>query len=55
MTMEDQELEVAFLTLKVDPSANKEPGLTEAEAASGGGSVRIEGWNASSGSQVGSG
>ena len=53
--MEDQELEVAFLTLKVDPSANEEPGLTEAEAASDGGSVRIEGWNASSGSQVGSG
>ena len=41
MTMEDQELEVTVLTLKVDPSANEELGLTEAEAASDGGSVRI--------------
>ena len=54
MTMEDQELEVAFLTLKVDPSANEEPGLTEAEAASDGGFVCIEGWDESLGSQVGS-
>ena len=43
VTMEDQELEVTFLTLKMDPSANEELGLTEAEAASDGGSVRIEG------------
>ena len=45
MTMEDQELEVAFLTLKVDPSANEELGLTEVEVASDGGSVCIEGWD----------
>ena len=43
--MEDQEPEVAFLTLKVDLSANEEPGLTEAEAASDCGFVRIEGWD----------
>ena len=53
--MEDQESEVMFPRRQVDPSANEEPGLTEAEAASDGGSVRIEGWDASSGSQVGSG
>ena len=52
--MEGQELEVAFLTLKGDLTANEELGLTEAEAASDGGSVRIEGWDESLGSQVGS-
>ena len=41
--MEDQEPEVAFLTLKVDLSANEEPGLTEAEAASDGGFVLLRG------------
>jgi len=53
--MEVQEPEVAFLTLKVDLTANEELGLTEAEAASDGGSVHIEGWDESLGSQVGSG
>ena len=43
--MEDQELEVAFLTLQVDPSANEELGLAEAEAASDGGSVHIGWWD----------
>ena len=43
--MEDQELEVTFLTLKVDLSANEELELTEVEVASDGGSVGIEGWD----------
>ena len=43
--MEDQELEEAFLNLKGDLTANEEFGLTEVEAASDGGSVRIEGWD----------
>ena len=34
-----------FLTLKGDLTANEELGLTEVEAASDGGSVRIEGWD----------
>lgn len=43
--MEDQESEVMFPRLQVDLSANEELGLTEVEAASDGGSVRIEGWD----------
>ena len=43
--MEDQELEVAFLTLKEDLTASEELELTEVEVASDGGSVRIEGWD----------
>ena len=43
--MEGQELEVAFLTLKGDLTANEELGLTEVEAASDGGSVHIGWWD----------
>ena len=43
--MEGQEPAVIFRTLQVDLSANWELGLTVAEAASDGGSVRIVGWD----------
>ena len=52
--MEGQEPEVIFPGLQGDLTANDEPGLTEAEAASDGGFVCIEGWDESLGSQVGS-